>query len=166
MEIPGSGNSFNLYYSRRLDRFQLTDSTRAELLEDDEDIEDDETTDFAELTFDTPTDYALFDNDEPGKILKITHEGDNQRAIELLSRTVFGPMYQMICEAFREGTQIYDEAERSRTLIVPYSRAREMAALALHASASYASNEVTSLYAATQKTVIGDGGGEVPQPSV
>lgn len=158
------GNEFELYYSRGLDRFQLTESSMAEILGEDEDVEDDETIDFAELTFGDPTDYALFDNDEPGRILKITHEGSNQRAIELLSRTVFGPMYQMICEAFREGTKLYDEAERTRRLIIPYSRAREMAALALHAGAEYASEGVIDLYKLRDIPPIGDGGGEVPQP--
>jgi hypothetical protein len=166
MEIPRSSNEFELYYSRRLDRFQLTENGIAQELEDGEEVEDNEAIDFAELTFGNPTDYALFDNNEPGKILKITHEGSNQPAIELLSRTVFGPMYQMICEAFREGTQIYNEAERTRTLLVPYSRAREMAALALHASAEYASEEVTNLYKTVEIPTTGDGGGEVPQPLV
>lgn len=147
--------TFGIHYSRDDDRFSI------------EAVRELPAFSVARLTLGDEDDFILFDNHQAGRVRSISHSGQNKLAITTLSRIIFDEEYTLLCECIKEGSAIYNTPERSGTIIVPYSNARRLGRIALHALAIGASENVIALQRriidSLTQTTGGDGDGGYPQ---
>lgn len=148
MGSPHSNETTYLFrYDREADRFTAMRNKRGE-------PQTYEAPDEAILFLEGDADeFIIFDNRQPGSIDFVSHSADNPGMKRILGLAVLNKMYGAVIQGVRTMVEQQGKAGYQWRGTFPTSVEKHMACLGLHASALGATDEVVSLWRASEEII-------------